>query len=71
MKKLAILILVVLMLMVSVAPIAAKGGGQPSLRPPGWAQNPGKDPIDGPPGWSKVCPGIGGSGIPGPGNLSK
>ena len=58
-KKLWILVLVVMMLVVSVAPVAAYKGGQPVKRPPGWAQNP--DPIDGPPGWSHVNPGKGGT----------
>jgi hypothetical protein len=48
-----------MMLIISVAPVAARGGGQPVKRPPGWAQNP--DPIKGPPGWSHVNPGKGGT----------
>lgn len=68
MKKLLIVLLVAMLLVVSVAPVAAYNGGKPEKRPPGWAKNPGNnDPISGPPGWSHVNPGKGGTEPPGQG----
>ena len=57
MKKLVIIALVCVMLfamMAMVAPASAKGGGGSS----------GNSPVDGPPGWSQVNPGQGGSDGP-------
>ena len=49
-KKLIVLAMALMLLISTTAPVAAKKGG-----------DTGNKPIDGPPGWSQVSPGNGGS----------